>query len=209
LEEGTASSKRQKAGKLDALTVECEQQSNRQETFVERLDLTSKDLLAVQNILGKMFTFGVQQNAHCLSTDFCSQDAFLDQDVSEKHVWLNAQASELRSCLLHYIACKKKSPDNTSACILVPSSQRGRKGAWRCLVRGWKVALTLHPGDEVRVWQDGVYCTQKIKYPVQVLYDAAVRPFLAELTDESLSMVFKGLAAGTTASFLLDTGASV
>jgi hypothetical protein len=78
LEEGTASNKRQKAGKLDALTVECEQQSNRQETFVERLELTSKDLLAVQNILGKMFTFGVQQNAHCLSTDFCSQDAFLD-----------------------------------------------------------------------------------------------------------------------------------
>jgi hypothetical protein len=93
LEEGTASSKKQKAGKLDALTVECEQQSNRQETFVERLDLTSKDLLAVQHILGKMFTFGVQQNAHCLSTDFCSQYAFLDQDVSEKHVWLNAQAS--------------------------------------------------------------------------------------------------------------------
>jgi hypothetical protein len=62
LEEGTASNKRQKAGKLDALTVECEQQSNRQETFVERLDLTSKDLLTVQNILGKMFTFGVQQN---------------------------------------------------------------------------------------------------------------------------------------------------
>jgi hypothetical protein len=43
---------------------------------------------------------------------------------------------------------------------------------------------------------------------MQVLYDAAVRPFLAKLTDESLSMVFTGSAAGTTASFLLDTGAS-
>jgi hypothetical protein len=55
----------------------------------------------------------------------------------------------------------------------------------------------------VRVWQDGVYCTQKVKYPVQVLYDAAIRHFLAKLTDESLSMVFKGSAAGTTASFCL------
>jgi transposase InsO family protein len=188
--------------------VDCEQQSVRQETSVERFDLMSKDLLVVQDAIGRVFTFGVQQDAHCLSTDFGSQDAFLDQDVSGQHVWLNVQASELRSCLLHYIACKKNSPENTSACILVPSSHRSRKGAWRALVRGWKVVLTLKPGDEVRIWQEGAFRTEKVKYPMQILYDPAIRPSLARLSDASLSMVFKGSAAGTSASFLLDTGAS-
>jgi hypothetical protein len=82
----------------------------RQETSVERLDLMSKDLFAVQDTIGRMFTSGVQQDAHLLFTDFRSQDAFLDRDVSGQHVWINVPASELRSCLLHYLARKKNSP---------------------------------------------------------------------------------------------------
>ena len=188
--------------------MDSEQQSDRQVGSSGQWDLTGADFESVQDIINKRFTYGVQQAGPSMSTDFCSQDMFLEKDVSDQHVWLNVQNAELRSCLMHYHACKKKSPETTSACVLVPVSEKKRKGAWRCLVRGWKPILTLHPGDKIRIWQEGVPHVHKVKVAMQVLYDPVICPSLAKLAVGSLSMVFKGSIAGSPASFLLDTGAT-
>ena len=36
------------------------------------------------------------------------------------HTWINAPFTQLTASVQHYLHCKRLSPDNTSACILVP-----------------------------------------------------------------------------------------
>ena len=57
-------------------------------------------------------------NAHC--ANFCSpSDPFMSK-THTGHIWINAPFTQLTAFVQHYLHCKQLSPDNTSACILVP-----------------------------------------------------------------------------------------
>lgn len=57
-------------------------------------------------------------NAHC--ANFCSPSNSFMSKEHVGHIWVNAPFSQLASFLQHYLHCKQLSPENISACILVP-----------------------------------------------------------------------------------------
>ena len=77
----------------------------------------------IQALCGREFTLDAAAsdggvNAHC--TNFCSpSDSFMSK-MHTGHIWINAPFTQLTAFVQHYLHCKQLSPDNTSACILVP-----------------------------------------------------------------------------------------
>ena len=61
-------------------------------------------------------------NSHRVS--HCSpSSSFLKRDMSGLHVWLHAPFACTEVFLKHYLQCKAKAPQTTSACIVVPAWQ--------------------------------------------------------------------------------------
>ncbi len=77
----------------------------------------------IQALCGREFTLDAAasdsgDNAHC--TDFCSPSNSFMSKTHTGHIWINAPFTQLTIFVQHYLYCKQLSPDNTSACILVP-----------------------------------------------------------------------------------------
>ena len=77
----------------------------------------------IQALSGRTFTLDAAasdsgDNTHC--ADFCSpSNSFMAQPRND-HIWINAPFTQLTAFVQHYLHSKQLSPDDTSACILVP-----------------------------------------------------------------------------------------
>ena len=77
----------------------------------------------IQALCGHEFTLDAAANDtgdNALCTNFCSPSDSSMSRVHTGHIWINAPFTQLSAFLQHYLHCKQLSPDNTSACILVP-----------------------------------------------------------------------------------------
>lgn len=76
-------------------------------------------------------------NSHCAS--YCSpSSSFLKGDVSGQHVWMNVPTNRIELFIKHYLKCKARAPQTTSACVVVPCWQ----GPWRRLLTGMSCSST-------------------------------------------------------------------
>ena len=109
--------------------------------------LIKEVLVEVAALTGKAFDIdaccdddGV--NSHCAS--YCSpSSAFLKRDVSGQHVWMNVPTNRIGLFIRHYLKCKARTPQSTSACVVVPCWQ----GPWRKLLTGMKLLKFYEQGS--------------------------------------------------------------
>jgi hypothetical protein len=88
--------------------------------------LDSSEFSRIQQLSGKDFDFDgfcdtEGRNSHC--KDFASKTcSFVDMDVSGKHVWMFPPPDQvlIKDSIDHLVHCWQKSPDTTSACIMLP-----------------------------------------------------------------------------------------
>jgi hypothetical protein len=110
----------------------------------QRVDLSPKMFQQIQQLTGRDFTRFVSSKGVLHSSDPHSLDQMSFHDLAGHHSWLNADRSELRSCLMHYQDCKRRAPSTTSACILVPKHSRGVVGS---MLHKWSVVMELPTGQ--------------------------------------------------------------
>lgn len=80
------------------------------------------------------FTFNASASVDGDST--CSARLFSDKDVSAHRVWINPPFRRIQDSLHHYLSCKKRSPKNTSAFVVVPAWPTAK---WRPLLKGMQM----------------------------------------------------------------------
>ena len=91
---------------------------------------------------GRLFTvdgFSNSNGDNALCLQYCHKDkCFTQFNCEGHHVWMNPpfQASLVKKFLLHYRDCKRRSPHNTSACIMLPHFARRTLGK---LLNGWEI----------------------------------------------------------------------
>lgn len=155
------------------------------------------------------------------------QVPFVHTDCAGHHVWLEPPHNKLWPVLSHYNACKKKNPEGTSACALVPEWQGG--SAWRKELLGWRLLHVYPVGTAISK-------TKTSDVPLQLWYDppvtspppagwpgiecAAWRPQDSDkrvrtkapeklaMCGQSLKMTFSALLGNRPAKILIDSGAS-
>ena len=149
------------------------------------------------------------QGSNALVPNFCSPTRdFLHEPLAGQHVWLNPPFSRMDEFIDHYLAEKARSPQDTSACILVPAWRKAtHPGLW-----GMRLVAQYEPGTPLFT----APCTDGSRTPlpgipwgVNVFYDPP-RPtvFSALQTEEGrLALRLPGRIAGASAQCLLDTGA--
>lgn len=144
------------------------------------------------------------QNSFC--QDFCSkQDSFLDRDVSGMNVWMNPPFNNMQAFLEHYLACKSRSPSNTSACIVVPVNP---KAEW------WPLLSQM---TQIRVWKEGTQLftlpgwkvgqprriMRPCHFPVAVFHDPCLPAASAKVSNASSRD-----HSPCSGPFILDSGAT-
>ena len=153
---------------------------------------------------------------------------FVHSDCAGHHVWLEPPTNKIWSMLCHYNTCKKKQPDKTSACALVPDFQGG--SSWRRELKDWRLLHVYRVGT--------VFGTSTpITVPYQLWFDppalppppntewagvecSAWRPQDGEkrvrikpiqklaMSGQNLKMTFEGLLGNHPAKILIDSGAT-
>lgn len=102
-----------------------------------------EQLLLWQAVTGRTFSLNSSNCKEYAAACFVSPDAsplkksFLHEDCAGHHVWLDPPENKLYVMLQHYVACKARCPESTSACILVPRWRGG--SAWRKLLSGMRL----------------------------------------------------------------------
>jgi hypothetical protein len=137
--------------------------------------LLTNEFRVLELMLGRSFTLDAccnpeGANSHCQK--FCSvADDFLTHDISGETVWLNPPFRDIELFLAHYVEGKKKSPLDTSACILLPRWQAHK---WRELLRGMKLIHTYPKGSVIfsEAAREGRVVMKGTPWPVEVWYDA-------------------------------------
>ena len=146
---------------------------------------------------------------------YSKRDSFLNADVTGNHVWIHPPARRAHEFIMHYRRCKRRSPCDTSACILVPVYfARSRKGkyALRDMQRlhEFPVGHSLLTGRELhgngRVeFSSGIPCGMQVWFdPVK----PAAKLHVLSPGRMALTMQFGGVLAGTSVKVLLDSGAT-
>lgn len=188
------------------------------------VDLTAEDFKLVAALVGRTFDLGVLNTLDSISTEWCPQSEFFSEELSGKHVWLNAKSlSDLRDKLLYFQAQYAADPENTSGCILL---QPSRCFFYPSLLKEWKEVLPVPKGSVVRrLMSDGSVQVDRTNTPYRIMYLApAANESLATMactsvyhsilaaaqsgTDKHLKMLFTGQAAGVPSNILFDSGAS-
>ena len=144
--------------------------------------------------------------------DYCSPaQSSLRADVSGQHVWFHAPFRQIESFVKHYLKCKSRAPQTTSACIVVPACH----GKWRKLLSNMTMLQQFEKGSNL-FCAPGVDSNQvqlgPAPWAVEVWHDAASpESNLQSLRNESeqLLMTFPGYVQGKPAVTLVDSGASV
>jgi hypothetical protein len=122
---------------------------------VAEYSLTAVEFEKLQQLSGRTFDFDAfsdeeGKNSHC--KNFASKTAsFLDSDVSGKHVWMFPPPDQLlvKNAIDHVVDNWRKSPETTSACILLPkglahltSGAQGRLRLIYTYAKGAKIWLS-------------------------------------------------------------------
>lgn len=85
-------------------------------------------------------------NSQCSVWCSAARRNFLREDVGGKTVWLNPPFKFAQRFLEHYLRCKNKLPESTSACIVLPYKP---KAEWWPLVAGMKVVRRWYAGTQL------------------------------------------------------------
>ena len=84
-------------------------------------------------------------NSHC--SDYCSPSkSFFKRDLCGQHVWLHAPFGRIGRFLKHYVKCKQRAPQSTSACIVVPAGPVAKQ-SWRKYLSGMKLLKRYDEGS--------------------------------------------------------------
>lgn len=176
--------------------------------------MISEVFVEIEHLSGRTFDidaccddFGV--NSHCLS--YCSpSSSFLKRDVSGLHVWLHAPFACIEVFLKHYLQCKAKAPQTTSACIVVPAWQ----GKFRQLLGGMQLLKTYDKGSmlySAEVGGSNCVALGPAPWAVEIYYDApapAIQVNSMSSAASALLFTFPGHVAGFPAGVLVDSGAT-
>ena len=148
-------------------------------------------------------------NSHCAS--YCSPSSFfLKRDVSGQHVWMNVPTNRIELFIRHYLKCKARAPQSTSACVVVPCWQ----GPWRKLLTGMKLLKSYEQGSTLfTAPRRGSNCAPHGPAPwvVEIWYDApapAVQVNSVSSDAYELLFTFPGLVAGVPARIAVDNCAT-
>jgi transposase InsO family protein len=121
----------------------------------------------------------------------------------------------IEAALEHYLALKAKTPDSTSACILVPRWPGAR---WNRLLQGMTVLTSFKTGEPLfEMIRPGTEnrATPAIPWPVDIYYDAPYEPHQLKITksgeqtaQQTPAMHFRAAVSGTPAVVALDSQAT-
>ena len=148
-------------------------------------------------------------NSHCAS--YCSpSSSFLKRDVSGQHVWMNVPTNRIELFIRHYLKCKARAPQSTSACVVVPCWQ----GPWRKLLTGMRLLKSYEQGSTLfTAPRRGSNCAPHEPAPwvVEIWYDVpapAVQVNSVSSDAYELLFTFPGLVAGVPARIAVDNCAT-
>lgn len=131
-------------------------------------------------------------------SDWSSLGKFLETDVAGNRIWLNAPFANMPAYIEHYLQCKGKDPQHTSACIVVPKAA----GPWRHLLKGMELLHEYGKGQCMFVSVDGAgdVCSREA---VQVYFDPP-KPSLMSVKDcrRALTMEFDCAVSGVPGTAL-------
>ena len=169
------------------------------------------DFKSIESQSGGTFTIDAcasdnGDNALC-NKFYSPSNSFLDvNDLSNQHVWLNAPFHKIGEFISHYLNVKSKSPDTTSACILVPQWPGAQ---WGTLLQGMKKLISFPTGYPL--FKLTKRHTPGIKWPVDIYIDETYKPVVVHSTqtDESpMLMRFHATLHGAKGIVAMDTQAS-
>ena len=177
------------------------------------------DFARVQTASGKTFTldaFCKSDGSNALVARFLSPaNSFFDStSLRGEHIWVNPPFHMIEQTLKHYLALKASSPDNTSACFLVP---RWPGATWNKLLQGMQVLMSFTQGYPLFNLDrpgTGNTATPAIPWPVDVYHDPTYQPHAVKSTRHTApeaalpAMHFKGAVSGTPAIVALDSQAT-
>ena len=87
----------------------------------------------IQRQVGRTFTLDACANDsgdNALCARYCSpQQSFLERSLAGEHVWINPPFSNIRAFIDHYLAEKRRHPQTTSGCLLVPDWRQAQHPA--------------------------------------------------------------------------------
>jgi hypothetical protein len=192
----------------------------------------------LQDLTKTTFTWDAccdEQGSNSLCAQFTSpSNSFLKADCSGHNIWLNTPFDSTQVFLKHYLRCKARAPERTSAGILVP---KWLNASYRHLLSGM-TKLHEYPVGYCLFTQPTTPGKRRampgIPWPVEFFYDppapspspasranvdggaaaaatTATAPSTAREEVEvfatgSCTMKFAGQVSGTSASVLMDTG---
>jgi len=126
--------------------------------------------------------------------------SFENTDCCGQHTWLDPPPNRIESALAHYVACKKKDPMNTSACILVPRYEGGSH--WRRHLQGMRLLHEYPAGTPLKFACNPPLRTEEdffplrpvkpSKYPLQLWYDPQLGADPAKLAGQVIQAYFPG-----------------
>lgn len=170
------------------------------------------DLLELQTQTGTFNFDACASELNAVCAEFCSIERPFQtvSSLAGRHCWINAPFSMLTAILQHYLLLKALSPENVTACILVP---RWPGAPWGTLLTGMQRVKSYPEGYPLfeQKNSDGTSKVMSgIPWPVDVYWDKAYAPHkLAGLTGlEPLTMTFKGVVSGAPGTVAMDSQAS-
>ena len=139
----------------------------------------------IQALSGCKFTLdaaALDDGSNTQCTEFCSPaNSFLDK-THTGHIWINAPFSKILSFVQHYLHCKQLSPDDTSACRLIPGYLLK---PLRSLLTGMRLLKRFSKGAELFTAVDKViqaHSMPGVHWPIYIFTDIA--PDVVDITVE-------------------------
>ncbi len=143
-----------------------------------------------------------------------SNSFFHASTLDGEHVWINPPFNLIHQALEHYLALKAKTPNTTSACILVP---RWPGASWNRLLQGMQVIQSFEVGYPLfhmeRTASQNT-ATPMIPWPVDIYLDTAYVAHSVRLSHNRAqgapvpAMHFEAVVCGTPATVALDSQAT-
>jgi hypothetical protein len=159
----------------------------------------------LQEVIGCHFTLGTGQDNTCnaVNASKClTPEVFLQTDLANETVWLDPAPELLYETLKHYVQCKAKTPDKTSAVLLVPH----KPGPHSHMLKGMQRIMVFNRRNAMFETSEG-HSLPLRKEKVSVYYDP---PYVTEqlVQQGAATMTFVGTANQYNAVVALDSQAS-
>ena len=147
----------------------------------------SLEFRSIEVLLDRKFTLdgcSCDGGANALVDSYCCPtDSFFNKDLCGEFTWINPPFNNLKAFLDHYLACKARSPSNTSACIVLPDWDGTD---WNELVRHMKLIRGYKEGTEL-FWDSDGKLMPGTPWGIRVYYDPPRKLFSNDFTDERVA----------------------